>query len=290
MKYDLNQKAYVVTGATSGIGLACAAQLATHGAFVIGVGRNKERNQKAKAVIQSKSSGGNIDYLQSDLANQAQVRDLSIVVQNKLFLNGFSHLDGLVNNAGVYLGKKNMTVDGIETTFAVNHLAAFLLTHELLSLLRNAENGKVLVVSSYSHRTTPLCLERLTNPWPYLSLLAYKRSKLCNVLFTYEFNRRINDVKMFAVDPGLVNTDIASKGSRGISHWVWRNRREKGDSPEVPARTILYLLGEDTIVTSKGFYYKNCAFLKPSQKAQDEELACRLWSLSSELTNTFTWG
>jgi NAD(P)-dependent dehydrogenase (short-subunit alcohol dehydrogenase family) len=143
---------------------------------------------------------------------------LSQEVRDLFDKHGEESLDVLVNNAGIYLEKNQYSVDGIEKTFAVNHLAPFLLTHELLDLLKNSEQPRVLTVTSYSHRMTPVILRRFVDPWPYIGLLAYKHSKLCNVLFTNEFNRRVDGkIMAFAVDPGLVNTSIASKGSNGIS-------------------------------------------------------------------------
>jgi NAD(P)-dependent dehydrogenase (short-subunit alcohol dehydrogenase family) len=196
---------------------------------------------------------------------------------------GFAQLDVLVNNAGVYMARKLLTEDGIETTFAVNHLAGFLLTHELLPLLQ-CGYGRVLTTSSYSHRTTPLCLNRVVSPWPHIGLMAYKRSKLSNVLFTYELNRRKLGVMAFAVDPGLVNTDIASKGSNGIEDLIWRRRRLKGTLAEVPARTYLYLVGEREVDVSQGYYFRDSAFLAPSRQSVDEKAARKLWDLSCELT------
>lgn len=279
-----HQQVIVVTGATSGIGLASVRSLVQSGASVIGVGRSTERNQQAQDAVTSAFPDARVAYLLADLADQAQVRALAEAIHRLLTQWGFSHLDALVNNAGLYLEKKQMTVDGIEKTFAVNHLAPFLLTQLLLPLLRRAEKGRVLTVSSYSHWTTPLCLSRVTDPWPYIGLLAYKRSKLSNVLFTYEFNRREPDVRAFAVDPGLVNTGIASKGSRGISHWVWRSRRKAGTSPDVPAETIQYLIEADELDPEAGFYYRDKAALTPSRKARNEALAAKLWAISCRLT------
>ena len=282
MMVDLKQKTVVVTGATSGIGLAVAHQFAEAGAFVIGVGRSAERNAKAVESIRTSLPQAKVTYLLADLASQPQVRRLAEEIKKTLTESGSDRLDVLVNNAGVYMEKMVLTEDGIETTFAVNYLAAFLLTHELLDWLRRA-HGRVLTTSSYSHRTTPLCLTRITHPWPHIGLMAYKRSKLCNVLFTYELNRRYPDLTAFAVDPGLVNTGIASKSNKGIAAWVWRRRRYAGTSPDVPAKTYLFLAGEKDIDTTHGYYFKDCKAVAPSKKAQDPVLAKKLWILSSEL-------
>jgi len=284
MTCDLMGKTVVVTGATSGIGLAAVRKLVRAGASVIGVGRSAERNTAARESVLAEYPDGRLIYLLADLASQAQVRRLAKEIKSLLEKQGFRQLDVLVNNAGAYREKKSMTEDGIEKTFAVNHLASFLLTHELLSWLRQSGQGRVLTVSSYSHKTTWLCPGRIADPWPYIGLLAYKRSKLSNVLFVYELNRRFDDLAAFAVDPGLVNTDIASKGGVGISDWVWRSRRKKGTSADVPAETILFLACEEAIDTSQGYYFKNSAPLPPSRKAQRADLAAKLWALSGKLT------
>jgi NAD(P)-dependent dehydrogenase (short-subunit alcohol dehydrogenase family) len=283
MTYDLSNKSVVVTGATSGIGLAVAEKMARAGAFVIGIGRSAERNTAAVASIQAKVPAARVTYLLADLASQAQVRRVAGEIGDIIEAAGFAQLDVLVNNAGVYMARKVMTEDGIETTFAVNHLAGFLLTHELLPLLQRGQ-GRVLTTSSYSHRTTPLCLSRVVSPWPHIGLMAYKRSKLANVLFTYELNRRKLGVTAFAVDPGLVNTAIASKGSNGIEDLIWRRRRLKGTPTEVPARTYLYLAGENEVDVSQGYYFRDSAFLAPSRQSVDEKVARKLCDLSCELT------
>ena len=286
LNFSVEGKSILVTGATSGIGLASAKILAKMGAFVIGVGRDASRNESAKAKVLSENPGARIVYILADLASQDQVRRLAKDLFTLLDAHGINALDVLVNNAGIYLEKKQYSVDVIEKTFAVNHLAPFLLSNELLPLLRNAEKPRILTVTSYSHRTTPMILSRLTDPWPYIGLLAYKRSKLCNVLFTYEFNRRIDgNIQAFAVDPGLVNTSIASKGSDGISDRVWRVRRKQGTKSGIPAKTVAYLSGAEQVDISQGYYFKNCFPLQPSLLARDKNLAQELWNLSSDLTN-----
>lgn len=281
---DLSGKSILVTGATSGIGLAAVKKFVSAGAFVIGVGRSEVRCQNAHVQVMAGNPQGKAVYFLADLSDPAQIRAVSQDITQVLKENQFSQLDVLVNNAGVYLERKELTQEGIEKTFAVNHLAPFLLTHEMLGLLVQADPGRVLTVSSYSHRTTPLSLKRIANPSPYIGLLAYKRSKLCNVLFTRSLNQRFDRLQAFAVDPGLVNTAIASKGVQGISHWVWRSRRKKGTDPEVPVKTLLYLAATDQIDLSQGIYIKNSQPKNASRKSHREDLAEALWALSCELT------
>lgn len=283
---SLEGKSILITGATSGIGLAAAKNLAKLGAFVIGIGRDPYRNEKAKIEMYSEFSDAKFEYLLADLASQGQVRKLSQEVHDLLGSRGKKSLDVVVNNAGIYLERKQYSEDDIEKTFAVNHLATFLLTHELMDLLENSEQPRVLTVTSYSHRTTPINPRRLANPRPYIGLLAYKRSKLCNVLFTYEFNRRMDGkILAFAVDPGLVNTSIASKGSNGVSDLVWRFRRNQGTSPDLPAKTIAYLSASEEVNTSSGYYFKDCKSFTPSKLARNEQLARDVWELSCKLTS-----
>ena len=281
---NLTGKSVVITGATSGIGLAAAIKFAQHGAFVIGIGRSESRIQLAKDAVMESKPSGQILFLFADLADQNQVREIGEKIPSVLAQHEHTCLDVLINNAGVYLEKKHTTADGIEMTFAVNHLAPFLLSHELVELLKQSERGRILTVTSYSHRTTPLILKRITSPFPYIGFLAYKRSKLCNILFTYEFNHRLQGVEAFAFDPGLVNTTIVSKGDLGLFAWFGRRRTLKGTSTDVPVTALLFLTSEDQIDTSNGYYFKGCQPQKPSQNARRKGLAADLWDLSCRLT------
>jgi retinol dehydrogenase 12 len=281
----IQNRVILVTGATSGIGLAAVKTLAALGLVVIGVGRSEERNQKAQQAILEEVPAAKLIYLLADLSEQSQVRQLAEEVGQVIKGRALPGLSVLINNAGVYLERKHLTVDGIEMTFAVNHLAPFLLTQTLLPRLMASHNPRVLTVSSYSHVTTCLTLPRIANPWPYVGLLAYKRSKLCNVLFTYELNRRYKFLRAFAVDPGLVNTDIASKGSQGISHWIWRRKRHHGTPASVPAETIRFLALENNIDISRGYYFKDSMPKQPSRNARRSDLAQKLWTLSSQLVS-----
>lgn len=281
---SLAGKSVVITGATSGIGLKAVELFVQSGAFVIGIGRSESRIQKAIKTIKNSKENGQAIFLMADLAQQEQVRALGKEIPEVLAKHGYSNLDVLINNAGVYLERKRLTVDQIEMTFAVNHLAPFLLTQNLYPWLVLSNAARVLTVSSYSHWGTPLNLNKITNPYPYIGLLAYKRSKLCNVLFTYELNRLQLKVLAFAVDPGLVNTDIASKGELGLSAWVWKRRRKKGTSTEVPVRTLLYLAGETQIDTFMSYYFRDSVGHIPSRNARRETLSKKLWALSCKLT------
>lgn len=195
------------------------------------------------------------------------------------------NLYALVNNAGLFADKKRFSEDGIELTFAVNHIAPFLLTHLLLPALTASAEAKVLTVSSNSHYLTWFDPQHAINPRPYVHLWAYKVSKLSNVLFTAEFNRRNpgSQMRAFAIDPGLVNTDIGLKNNRGIVKFGWSIRQKQGQSVDVPVRTITHLVSDDLGQDDHSLYWKNCRPKAPSPAALNANLARRLWEESCRL-------
>ncbi len=284
-QYNFKRKAVVVTGATSGIGYQAALEFAVHGAFVIGVGRNKERCAQAETNIRAAYPEAQVCFLLADLSLQSQVRRLAGEILQELQRAGFQSLDVLVNNAGLYSGKYVLTPDGVELTLAVNHIAPFLLTHELLPPLTAASAGRVLTVSSGSHYGAALDIQRLNHPPLYFGLWAYGTSKLANVLFTRELNRRAarTPLRAFAVDPGLVNTQIGSKGAGFLTGLVWKLRSSSGVSPEVPVRTILFLAGDPSVQDSREIYWYDCRSKLPSRQAQREDLARELWRASCQM-------
>ncbi len=277
-------KAIVITGATSGIGLAAADQFVRLGWFVIGVGRSEERAKRAENQIKQRNPDGQLVFLLADLSEQDEVKNLVFKINHELIQNGFQHLDVLINNAGAFHEYKQMTSARIEKTFAVNHLAGFILSLTLYPLLKTSGQGRIITLSSYAHRTTMLNFKQVINPTIHFGLLAYKQSKLCNILFTNEFNAMQNNVQAFAVDPGLVNTQIASKGKPGISKWVWQLHRHQGTTADVPVQTLVYLASTENINTSEGFYFRDCKPQKPSRNALRSDYAQKLWELSTRLT------
>ncbi len=280
---DLSGKTALVTGATSGIGRQAAATLADLGASVIGVGRSSQRCRQAEASIRAASPMGKVHYLLADLSQMSQVRALAADVRSLLNLHSTSALDVLVNNAGVYSPRYVRTADGFELTMAVNHFAPFLLTHELLPLITNATSGRIITVSSHAHEGATIDLKRLNHPLVYFGLWAYKVSKLANVLFTLELSRRLTGTpaRAFALDPGLVNTDMGQKGGDWLSSLVWNYRKRGGAAPEVPVRTLVYLASQASL--PEAIYWRDGRPKTPSRQAQRAELARQLWELSSRL-------
>jgi NAD(P)-dependent dehydrogenase (short-subunit alcohol dehydrogenase family) len=279
MTTDLIGKTFLVTGATSGIGLATAEQLAQRGATVIGVGRSAERCAAAEARL--RSSGGQVRYLVADLSLQSEVRRLAAEVRSQVL-----NLDGLVNNAGTFTWQRIETAEGFEMQWAVNHLAPFALTLFLLPLLQAAPTARVVTVSSGSHYHTRLSWKDLQLRRGYNGLLAYKQTKLCNVLFTAELNRRLgpdSTVRAFAADPGLVFTDMGFKGTPWLVRMVWNWRRRGGIPPEESARGVVFLATEPSIQQATDIYWKHGVVKSPNPYALDPDAARRLWEISARM-------
>ena len=182
---DTKSKTIVITGATSGIGYAATRKLAAIGANVLGVGRSAERCNKAKENILRESPDAQIDFLLADLSSQQQVKKLAEEIKQKVDKQENNAIDVLVNNAGSVVNWYTATEDGFELQFAVNHLAPFLLTHLLLPSIERSKDGRILTVSSNSHRKARIHWKDVMLRRGYNTLLAYKQSKLANVLFTY---------------------------------------------------------------------------------------------------------
>ncbi len=268
----------VITGASSGIGKAAAIELARRGATVVLVARNLERGEAARAEVADAATGEQPGLELADLASLGQVRDLAAR------LAGLPRIDVLINNAGLVMAQRSDTEDKIEHTFALNHLAPFLLTNLLLGKL-TASPARIVTVTSIAHRAGRLDLDHVAAPPHYLPLRAYSTSKLANVLFTTELARRLRGTGVTAncVHPGTVRTRFGHEGR----FWL-RNGVKLGGafmrSPQQGARTVVYLASSPGVAGQTGGYYVNERLRKPSRAARDEDLARGLWDLSARLT------
>jgi NAD(P)-dependent dehydrogenase (short-subunit alcohol dehydrogenase family) len=283
----LEDKTFVVTGATSGIGLAVVESLVRQHASVIGVGRAADRCEWARERVQAIGEAGtHVAYLCADLALQDEVRRLSAEIGETLRTWGHPHLDALINNAATVPYWQTLTPEGIDMQWAVNHLAAFLLTLELLPLLRAAPKGRVVVVSSGSHRGARLNWEDLQSRRHYNPLKSYGQTKLANILFASEFNRRFaadSGLRAFAADPGLVNTDIGLKSNSALASAIWSWRRRGGVRPEAAASGIVFLAVDPSIQGSPDVYWKSRKPTPPSAAALNPQAARQLWELSAQM-------
>ncbi len=291
METTLSGKTYVVTGATSGIGRAVAETLVRQGAWVIGVGRSSERCREAERSLHFINPNADVTFRVADLSLQSQVRQLAGEIRRLVTESGRGCVDGLINNAGTFTYWLTLTPEGFEMQWAVNYLAAFLLTYELMPLLKAAPMGRVVTVSSDSHFGANLNWEDIQLRRHYNGLRAYGQTKLADVLFTLQLNRTLGEgasVRAFAADPGLVKTDIGLKGNPAMVRWVWARRRSGGVAPQESARGIVYLATEPSIEFSPSIYWKDSASKQPSKQALDRESARRLWALSEQMCG-ITW-
>jgi NAD(P)-dependent dehydrogenase (short-subunit alcohol dehydrogenase family) len=222
----------------------------------------------------------------ADLSEQAQIRRLAAGIRAHLAEHRLNSLDGLINCAGTFTFRKTITPEGFEMQWAVNHLAHFLLTHELLPLLQAAPAGRLVTVSSGSHYHTRLRWNDIQLKRGYFCLLAYQQTKLCNVLFTAELNRQLGNkspLRAFAADPGLVNTEMGFKGNPALVRWIWSIRRRSGVPAEQSGRGVVYLATEPSIQNSPEIYWRDGHPKAPNPYALDEKAAQRLWTLSEQM-------
>lgn len=285
--FPLDGKTCLVTGATSGIGLATACALAARGAAIIGIGRDKARAEKARAAAAETCGGkGALRYDLLDLSSLRAVADYAAgLVEGPKALPG---LDAVVNCAGFYSDRRALSQDGFEMQFAVNHLAHFCLTTRLLPLLVKADDARVVTVSSASHYYGRIAWKVMEGylrgdppRLPYIGIRAYEQSKLANALFTAGLARRAGGtLTAFSADPGLVNTEMGLKQGLSVGSLFWNWRRRFGTSPAVPAEAIAWLLAEPSLRGKTGLYWRDKQELAPSRRAQDPDAAERLWTLS----------
>ncbi len=271
----------VITGATSGLGRATALGLAASGADVLLVGRDQERGNRALADTRSAGAGPSSALLLYDLSSQRQVRGLADELHDRL-----DRLDVLVNNAGVDVGRREVTEDGLELTFAVNHLAPFLLTGLTTCLLDAAGAARVINVTSGAHYQGKVDFGDLQGERRFSGQRAYNQSKLANVLFTLELARRLGGHQVTAncVDPGWVKgTNLGRTASPGLqlmalAMWPVMVTPERG------ADTIVWAATAPELAGRSGQYFKKRTARDPSKRGRDSELASRLWEESERLT------
>jgi NAD(P)-dependent dehydrogenase (short-subunit alcohol dehydrogenase family) len=276
----MDGKVCMVTGANSGIGKATAQGLANLGATVVVVCRSRERGKEALDEIKQKSGKEGVHLLVADLASQAAMRTL---VED--FKREYSALDVLINNAGIIPRKRMVTVDGLETQFAVNHLAPFLLTNLLVDVLKSSAPARVVTVASDMHRGAIIDFDDLQSARSYRPLRVYSRTKLANVLFTYELARKLEGTEVTAncLHPGVVATKLLADGM-GLPRALKSTTKLIGSGPEKGAKTSIYLATSPEVEGVSGKYFVKQKPVESSKISYDESLAGRLWKRSAELT------
>ncbi len=271
-----------MTGATSGIGYETALGLAKRGARVLMVGRNRAKAESSAEIIREQSRNPAIEVVVADLSSQADIRRAAAYVSKK-----HSTIDVLINNAGIWLSKYQVTEDGIETMFAVNHLAYFYLTHLLMPLLTASGSGRIINVGSDSHFQGKMHFEDLNLSRKYHGLRAYGQSKLANILFTYELDRKLKEkaipVTVNCVQPGLVKTDIGLKHTISFHGLAWKFRRLAGVTAAEGASTSIFLAEAQEVDGISGKYWDKCKVKASSKASYNSKDAHELWAKSLEL-------
>jgi NAD(P)-dependent dehydrogenase (short-subunit alcohol dehydrogenase family) len=271
-------KTVLITGGTGGIGKATALGLARMGARVAVTGRDRGRTEAAAREVQS--VGGEVELFVADLSSQSQLRGLAEEV-----LQCLPEIDVLVNNVGGFWSTRHVTEDGHERTFALNHLAPFLLTNLLLERMQHSAGARVVTVSSNAHTAGRIDFENLQGERSYSGAKAYNQSKLANVLFTYELAERLRatTITANALHPGVVRTAFGAEDPASVQRFLVPLVRPFMKSPAQGAATSIHLASAPELEKVSGRYFANCKDKKSAELSYDQAAAAQLWRVSSEL-------
>jgi retinol dehydrogenase 14 len=283
-------KTVLITGATSGIGRATALGLATMAAHVAIIGRDRRRADDAAREIRT-AGGGQVDVFVADLSSQSEVRRLAEEV-----LDRYTHIDVLINNVGGYWKTRHVTADRLERTFAVNHLAPFLLTNLLIDRLKQSAPARVITVSSNAQAQGRIDFEDLQGEKSYSGARAYSQSKLANVLFTYELARRLQGtalpdqaiVTANALHPGVVSTPFGTEDPASVQRVFIPFLRAFMKTPAQGAATSIHVASAPDLEQVTGRYFANSKPKRSSKPSYDEAAAARLWRVSGNLVGLTT--
>jgi NAD(P)-dependent dehydrogenase (short-subunit alcohol dehydrogenase family) len=277
----VKNKVVLITGSSSGIGLATAEALANQGAQIILVARNEQKLKEAAQHIQQKTGNSHLKYYTADFSSQQSIRNMAERVKND-----HETIDVLINNAGGTFPKFMLSADGLEMTIATNHFAYFLLTNLLLDKIKKSDYARIVNVASASHYNGKIDFESFKKDKGYFVMTAYAQSKLANVLFTAELAERLKgtQVTVNCLHPGFVKTDIGNKGMQWYASLLWTlSSKIGGISVENGAKTSVYLASSNDVKGVTGKYFDKCKEKKPAALAFDKNLGKELWARSEQL-------
>jgi NAD(P)-dependent dehydrogenase (short-subunit alcohol dehydrogenase family) len=280
---DMTGKTVVITGGNSGIGLETAVALAKAGARTVITARDRSRGEAAVADIKARSGRDDVELVVFDLGSIASTRDGAAAV-----LARCARIDVLVNNAGVVLSDRRQTVDGLEETFAVNHLGPFVLTELLLERIKDSAPARIVNVASTAHKGARKGLDfgDLQSTSAYGGMQVYSKTKLANIYFTTELARRLegSGVTVNCLHPGTVATGYGRDGdSSGVLAFGLKVIKPFILSAEKGARTSIYLASSPDVANVTGKYFVKCKARNPSATARDDAAAKKLWTVSEEI-------
>lgn len=279
MDGTLEGKYVLVTGATSGMGKVTVRRLAEEGATVVVAGRNAEKTQSAVQEIQKQVPNSDVRSLVADLTSLAQVRTLA-----QAYRDTYPRLDALIHNAGGMFGKRQLSGDGLEMTFALNHFAPFLLTNLLLDTLKASAPSRIVIVASAQHAGKQVPFEDMTHEKGYKPLQVYAESKLMAIMFTYALARRLQGTNVTAntLHPGVVATNFG-KDAGGMWPAMFTVLAPFELSPEKGAQTALYLASSSQVADVSGEYFVKSKPARSSKESYDVAAQERLWTLSEQV-------
>jgi len=278
----MRRKAFI-TGATSGIGKAVAYKLADLGASLILLSRNDKIGEKLCERIRNLNNNAQAKFYKVDISSMEEVRNVSHRIKTD-----FTHIDVLINNAGARFDTYFKNDEGVELTFATNHLGHFLLTLSLIEMLKKSAQGRIINISSSAHSRGTEDFSDIVSPTQYDRRLAYGRSKLANLYFTYELSSRLinTNITVNAVDPGGVATNFSRNNGlyAWLKHYLSYILKLKLVSPQKAAETIVYLASSVEVNKTTGKYFFEKKEIDSSSVSYSKEAALKLWQLSIKLT------
>ena len=279
---SMEGKICLITGGTNGIGKSTALGLAQLGATVVIVGRNAPKTSRVVEEIRSATGNQTVDSLQADLASLAEVRRLAEEFKSK-----YTKLHVLLNNAGAMFWSRHLSADGFELTFALNHLAPFLLTNLLLDTLKASAPARIINVSSRAHQRGKIDFDDLQSERRYVGMEVYGKSKRANILFMRELSRRLEGTRVTAnaLHPGFVNSGFA-KNNPGLAFKLFGAVGPLvARSPEQGAQTSIYLASSPEVEGVTGKYFADSKVTQPAPQATDSTAAKKLWEVSARLVH-----
>ena len=272
----------VITGATSGIGKATAIRLARLKQELVLIGRNPTKLEYTKQLIAEKTGNENIQFFLADLSSQKDIIKVSLDIKKR-----YNHIDVLINNAGAIVLTHKKSIDGIELTFALNHLSYFLLTNCLLDLLKVKNHARIINVSSIAHRNAIIDFNDIHNEKKYKPFKAYGQSKLANILFTYSLAKQLHGtgITVNAIHPGLISSNLIRNNNLGIGgRFLAYMHHLIGKRPEIAAKAITHLASSQDLKNISGKYFDGNIETPSSDYSYNEEIWQKLWDISTSFT------
>ncbi len=284
MTGNLNGRNVIVTGGTDGIGLATALSLAKMGASLWIIGRDESKTKQALEDIVKASGNEKGGYFTADLSSIASIRTVAARINDTM-----DHLDVLVNNAGALFTQRQTSDDGLEMTYALNHMNYFLLTSLLSDKLNRGTKSRIVNVSSSAHYSGHVNFDDLQSEKSYNSMRVYGTSKLMNVLFTYELDRRLNGsgLTVNSLHPGFVASNFG-KSNGGLMKPIFKLLHLGAINVENGAKTSVYLASSPEVDGVSGKYFDKCKAVNSSKESYDKNIAKRLWEETEEIINSFS--